>query len=831
FRGSAPNGNANFKIATNRSGIKVWCVTTPSKIIEYPGAYSDGYYTVTAPASYNEEFVAVDVNAKFPSVEVVGNVPNQNLHSLGQTDMVIIVPSNGLFLSQAERLAQIHRDTDSLTVAVVTAEQVYNEFSSGTPDATAYRRLMKMFYDRAANVAEAPKYLLLMGDSYADNRLITNKSIRQDDFLLCYPSQNSVSAVSSYVLEDYFAFLDDSEGTAHKTDKIDISVGRIPAHSLAELTPVINKIINYANNSEAGSWQNNIVLLGDDGDPTNPNSHMRDAENIAKVVNSNFPLFMLRRIYWDDYPMVALATGNSYPAVTAAIKEQLDEGALIVNYSGHGSANLLSHEMAWKSSDMAECTSPRLPLWVTASCDISPFDIGDGSLGEAAILNPVGAAVALFTTTRTVYQQSNALINQRFMRNVLSRDENGRASTIGDAVRRAKVELISGGGDLTENKLQYVLLGDPALRLKVPGYEVVVDRFADKDAAIQSTASAGGKIIVEGHIRNAKGEKADDFNGVVSPTMFDYEQEIVTKNNTNLGAFTYHAHKNKLYSGSDSVVSGNFKLTIPVPMDISYSDETGLINLYAVTHDGKRSAQGRYDNFTIGGTSPDISDDKKGPEIKMYLNKPSFRDGDEVNATPCLFVELRDPDGINTVGSGIGHDIMAIVDNDAAYSFNLNGSFVSSVGDYTSGHIVFPLTSLPAGEHTLLLRAWDLLNNSSTAIVNFTVVPDLAPDFVELDATPNPVHSGETVTFMLTHDRPQSEITVTIELFDFQGRILWSNTENAVGDSTVYTYTWDVTAAGGQPITTGVYLYRAKISSAGGSEQTKTGKIVILNNK
>ena len=184
FRGSAPNGNANFKIATNRSGIKVWCVTTPSKIIEYPGAYSDGYYTVTAPASYNEEFVAVDVNAKFPSVEVVGNVPNQNLHSLGQTDMVIIVPSNGLFLSQAERLAQIHRDTDSLTVAVVTAEQVYNEFSSGTPDATAYRRFMKMFYDRAANVAEAPKYLLLMGDSYADNRLITNKSIRQDDFVM-----------------------------------------------------------------------------------------------------------------------------------------------------------------------------------------------------------------------------------------------------------------------------------------------------------------------------------------------------------------------------------------------------------------------------------------------------------------------------------------------------------------------------------------------------------------------------------------------------------------------------------------------------------------------
>jgi hypothetical protein len=529
--------------------------------------------------------------------------------------------------------------------------------------------------------------------------------------------------------------------------------------------------------------------------------------------------------------MVVLATGNNYPAVTDAIKEQLNEGALIVNYSGHGSANLLSHEMAWKAANMTECTSPRLPLWVTASCDVSPFDIGDGSIGEEAILNPVGAAVAMFTTTRTVYQSQNALINQQFMRNVLSRDSKGRASTIGDAVRKAKVALISGGSDLSVNKLQYILLGDPAIRLKVPEYEVVIDRFADKTVGVQSMASAGDKIVVEGHIRNNKGEKADNFNGIVSPTMFDYEQEIVTKDNTNLGAFTYRAHKDKLYSGSDSVVAGNFKLTLLVPMDISYSDEAGLLSLYAVTHDGKSSAQGRYDDFIVGGTSSEISDDKKGPEIRMYLNRPSFRNGDEVNATPCLFVELNDADGINTVGSGIGHDIVAIVDNNPLYTFNLNSSFVSSVGDYASGRIAFPLASLPAGEHTLLLRAWDLLNNSSTAIINFTVVPDLAPDFVELNATPNPVHHGETVTFMLAHDRPQSEITVTIELFDFQGRILWSNTENAVGEGAVYTYTWDVTAAGGQPIPTGVYLYRAKISAPGGSEQTKTRKIVIIDNK
>ena len=831
FRGMGVSGNANFKIATDNPDIKVWRVTEASEIEEYKGEYFDGFYTVTAPASYSEELVAVDVNGSFPSVEVVGDVPNQNLHSLEPVDMVIIVPSNGFFMTQAERLADMHRNLDSLRVVVVTAEQVYNEFSSGTPDATAYRRFMKMFYDRAENSDDAPKYLLLMGDAFSDNRLITYKNRKQEDYLLGYQSKNSISTTLSYILEDYFGFLDDSEGYEFVSDKVDIGIGRIPAQSVSELTSVVDKIINYAYNKEAGAWQNKIVVLADDGDEKAPNSHMRDAENIASLVSRHFPSFMVHRIYWDDYPVVTLSTGNTYPGVTAAIKKELSEGALIMNYSGHGSSNLLSPEMAWKASDMAECVSPRLPLWVTASCDISPFDLGDGSIGEEAILNPNGGAVAMFTTTRTVYQSENALINQQFMRNVLSKDSDGKVSTIGDAVRKSKVNLISSATDLSVNKLQYVLLGDPALKLNVPEYNVIVDCFNGENSNVGGEANAGGKVIVEGHVENMRGEPVSDFNGVISPVMFDYEQKIVTKNNTDLGTYTYYARKNKLYSGRDSVVNGRFSLTIPVPMDISYSDEEGLLNLYAVTHDKSISAQGVYDNFIVGGTSADISDDKVGPDITLYLNSSSFCDGDEVNSAPCLFVKLSDVDGINTVGSGIGHDIVAIVDNDEAYTFNLNNSFVSSVGDYTSGDIMFPLSSLPAGEHTLMVRAWDLLNNSSVATVNFTVVPDLTPDFIELDATPNPVHRGESLVFMIAHDRPQSEITVTIEVFDFQGKLLWNNTENTICDGTAYTYRWDVSAEGGQPLPTGIYLYRAKISAGGGSVQTKTRKFIVLNNK
>ncbi|MBE6268533.1 MAG: type IX secretion system sortase PorU [Bacteroidales bacterium] len=831
FRGTTVSGVANFKIATSRPDIRVWRVTTPEEIEEYKGTYTDGIYTVVAPASYREELVAVDINGTFPSVEMAGEVPNQNLHSLGQTDMVIIVPSNGLFAAQAQRIADLHSELDSLTVAVVTAEQVYNEFSSGTPDATAYRRLMKMLYDRAGSADEAPKYLLLLGDAFSDNRLITYKNRRQEDYLLCYSSKNSVSTTKSYVLEDYFGYLDDSEGSNHLTDKADIGVGRIPAQNLAQLTPVVDKIIDYARNKEAGPWQNNIVVLADDGDEKSPNSHMRDAENIAALVSQSYPSFMVRRIYWDDFPVVPLATGNSYPGVTAAIKEQLEEGALIMNYSGHGSANLFSPEMAWKASDMAESVTTRLPVWVTASCDISPFDIGDGSLGEEAILNPAGGAIALLTTTRTVYQSHNALINQAFMRNILGPGSDGKAYTLGEAVRKAKESLILVGSDNTENKLQYILLGDPALRLNVPTCKVVVDKFNGASASQQGSANAGGKLKIEGHIEDADGTLATWFNGIVSPTMFDHEQEVATKDNTGLGAFKYTAPGSKLYSGSDSVSGGRFSITVPMPMDISYSDENGLLNLYAVAHDKRSSAQGRYDNFIVGGTSPDISDDRKGPEIKFYLNTPGFSDGGETNSTPCLFVELRDEDGINTVGSGIGHDVVAIIDNNPAYTFNLNSSFVPSIGDYTSGRITFPLPALPEGEHTLLVRAWDMLNNSSTVTATFNVTGKLAPEFIELKVTPNPVHRGENITFILVHNRPQSEITVKFDLFSFSGEHLWTNSETAVCEANVYARTWNMQCAGGQPLPTGVYIYRAEISSYGATSEAKTGKIIVLNNK
>ena len=832
FRGGATvGGNARFRIEDCNANTRVWNVSGSAPATELVGKLEGSVYNVVAPADAWSNMVVFDAKGSFPSVKVVGEVPNQDLHAMEQVDMVIIVPSNGSFIAAAERLADAHRSMEGLAVKVVTAQQVYNEFSSGTPDVTAYRRLMKMLYDRAATAADAPKYLLLFGDAWFDNRLITFAGRKQSDYLLCYESNNSVDAVNSYVLEDYMGFLDDSEGSNHQRDKVDIGIGRFPVQNVVEANAVVDKTISYMLNRNAGAWQNVVTLLADDGDVVIPNQHMKDADSIAAVLDRYYPSYVADRIYWDNFSPEPTASGLRYPAVTQAIYDRLNEGALVVNYSGHGSANLLSHELVWKASDMAALKSPRLPFWVTASCDIGPFDLGDNSLAESALLNPDGAAVGLLTTTRTVLQSYNSIINKAFMRELLLPVETGETDAVGDAVRRAKCKVISAGSDVSVNKLQYVLMCDPALRLKTPQYKVVVDSFDGKDASVTGKASAGGLLTVEGHVVRRDGSVADDFTGVLYSTLYDSKEQVNTRDNTGLGSYSYTAYDKKLFSGSDSIVAGRFSFTVPVPMDISYRDEQGLLSFFAVDTAYVASAQGRYDNFIVGGTAQDVVNDGQGPDIKLYLNTPSFVDGDEVNPTPCLWAELYDENGINTVGTGVGHNITAVVDNSPHHTYDLNGLFVSEAGNYKRGTIMLPLEYLEPGEHSLVLRAWDLYNNSSVARLSFVVNPSLAPDFVQLRLNPSPVVYGSNATFELTHNRPQSELEVTIDIFDFQGQTLWSNTTTAVCDGLVYTCNWDGTAQGGQPLATGVYLARAYIAVDGVESATRAIKIVVINNK
>ena len=760
------------------------------------------------------------------------DVDNQDLHALQGVDYVIVVPASGIFDRQAERLAEAHRTMDGLRTEVVNVRAIYNEFSSGTTDATAIRRFMKMLYDRADSDADRPRYLLLFGDGAWDNRMVSDnwKGCDPDDYLPCFESDNSFSTTRSYVMEDYYALLGDSEGKDLLRGKPSIGVGRFPVSTLQQARDAVDKTIAYMGNSAAGAWKNTLLMLGDDGDN---NQHMDDAESVASMLGSLYPSYMLKRIYWDTYPMEVTATGNSYPAVHKRILEMLDEGALMVNYSGHGSADVLSHELVVSKSDMESLTSPRLPLWVTASCDIAPFDNTTTSFGEYAFLNPKGGAIALFTTTRTVFSSYNRRINSLFSRYVFSRDGDGNRRRLGDAVRLAKVEVVSTTNsamqDFSENKLHFVLLGDPALVIGGADDDIVVDALngTPVSADTELLLSAGQEVTVSGHIENRSGAWDASFNGIVYPTVLDNSETITGRNNAGAAdePFSYSEHAKVLFAGSDSVRGGAFTFTFRVPLDINYSDESGLLNLYAINSAKTCEAQGYSEAFLLGGTAEDLTNDSEGPAIAMYLNTPSFVSGDRVNETPLLVAMLEDADGINTVGGGIGHDMVAIIDGEAALTYKLGDYYTSAFGDYTRGTLTYSLPALAEGKHTLMLRAWDMMDNSGTATIDFEVVSGLAPVLTDITATSNPA-TTET-TFVVVHDRPESAMTYIVEVFDFSGRILWRNEETAATTDDTYSLAWDLCNASGTPLTPGIYLYRVTVASAGGCSTSAAHKLMI----
>lgn len=786
-----------------------------------------------------------NLSGSHPAATYVKNIANQDLHADGQADLVIIIPASRTLLKQAQRLKEFHESHDGMRVNIVAADQLYNEFSSGTPDANAYRRYLRMLQDRAATEADMPKYLLLFGDCVWDNRMLTAdcKRFDPDDFLLVYESENSFSETVCYAGDSWMGILAEGAGSDARRELQDVGVGRFPVTTVAEAKIMVDKTINYSKNQNGGAWQNTIMFMGDDG---NDNIHMKDVDSVANSVGRDYPNFLIKKVMWDAYTRESSATGNTYPEVSKIIRQQQANGALVMDYGGHGSATLISHESVLGLSDFSESRTSNLPLWVTAACDIMPFDGVTETIGESAVLNEKGGAVAFYGTARTVFTSANKYINHAFMKRVLSLQD-GKPIALGEAHRLAQNDVMLGTNryptptredpnktspeqDNSENHLQYSLLGDPALSLNLPTAQVVVDEIdgVAVGSGTMPTVKAGSVIKMKGHVAGVEG-----FNGVVTATVRDTQEEITCKLNNTSGdgaevAFKYLDRTKTLYHGSDSIRNGQFELTFAVPKDINYADGQGMINLYALNTDKTIRANGSCDQFIVGG-SAEAKNDSVGPSIYCYLNSPSFVDGGNVNSTPYFVAEIKDKDGINAAGSGIGHDLQLVIDGDMAKTYTLNNNFSYDFGTYTSGSTFYSIPELEEGPHRLQFRAWDIQNNSSTAVLHFNVVKGLRPQLFNIGVTNNPARTS--TTFIISHDRMESNMDVVIELFDAAGRQIWRHAESGVSATGNYTVDWDLSVDGGRPLQTGVYLYRVKVSSEGSSYVSKTKKLIVISNR
>jgi hypothetical protein len=673
--------------------------------------------------------------------------------------------------------------------------------------------------DRSSSLGNPPKYLLLFGDGIYDNRGISGEvqGVSRSNMLLTFQSQESLN-VYSYATDDYFAFLEDNSGSNFSRDKMCVGVGRFPIRTVTEATQMVDKTISYMENKDSGSWKNNVTFVADDGNNEDSftTNHMKQADQLAEAIEEMQPGFLVNKVYFDAYKRSSLGT---YPDVHNEIEKLLKSGQLLINYTGHGSTTHWADESVWTQTDINNSSYKHLPVWVTATCDFTRFDDVKTSAGESVFLNPTSGGIALFTTTRVVFSGNNANLNKALIDNLFQEGANSRY-TLGEAMMYTKRQLND------SNKLNFILIGDPALKFAYPEYKArvtAVNGEAVSDEPFEFKALS--RITVEGEILNPSGSFAADFTGVLSSTIFDSQSSITTLGNSS-EKFTYLDYPNTIYIGRDSVRNGKFSFTFMVPKDISYSNKKGKLNLYASSE--TKEAQGSFFDFIVGGTSDTAETDTIGPEIRqIYLNDSSFVSGDKVNTTPYFVAKLWDKSGVNITGSSVGHDMMLTIDSMPSMSYNLNSYYALLPDSENEGLVQFSIPELEPGMHTAEFKVWDILNNSTTYTFTFEVAEGLKPNLIEMYATPNPAR--DQVEFFLHHNRPESNLKVTVMVYDMTGKFLWSTEKSGSSELfKAYIVTWNLTDNGGRRLRPGVYLYRAAISTNNSKEATKANKLIIL---
>lgn len=806
FRDKSTVGQNNileFEIETGITNLKVWDVTNVFDVQEISLQINNDTARGKRPAASLKEYAAFNPNGNLPEPEFARELDNQNLHGLSTPEFLII--SHPVFLSQANELADFHRTQDNMKVEVVSTEKVYNEFSSGNKDATGIRNFIKMFYDRNNGL----KYVLLFGDGSYDNKGILEGS---PTFIPTFQSDNSLNPVYSFVTDDYFVMLDAGESVY--SGAIDLGIGRIPASTTFQAEIAVKKIKDYHNQQALGNWRNIVSFIADDGDG---NLHMSDSEKLANYLNENHGEFITNKIYFDAYQQITGPGGERYPEVTEAINNRVKDGVLILNYVGHANDRFLADEKVLDISHINSWSnSERLFIFVTATCEFSRFDADDTSAGEYVLFNPSGGGIGLFSTTRLVFAYSNFLLNRSFYNFVFKKNGNGEHYRMGDIMRLAKTNTIN-----TTNKRSFSLLADPALKLSYPRYKVFTTTINGNDATLSpDTTGALQQVTISGYVGDESGNKLPNFSGTITPTVYDKAVMMKTRGNAGGNPMDFKVQENVIYKGSTEVKNGEFTFSFVIPKDISYSLGKGKIIYYAQSEN--MDAHGTFENFMIGGPGAEISDNR-GPEIELYLDTPDFVSGDKVSKNPALLAYLSDENGINTAGSGIGHDITAVLNNDNANVMVLNNFYQANTGDFTNGIINYPLKNLPVGKHSLKVKAWDVANNSTEVEIEFEVTDNF--NMTQVTNYPNPVVDYTFFTF--GHNQADATFEVIFEVFDQNGRrIDFFSTQVGSNGTVSNPVRWDLSESKIQ-MQSGIYIYRVTAQNSDGLISSKSGKIIV----
>ena len=822
------NPGASYRLSDCGSATRVWDVTLPFAPLQLNAVGGDnGTVTFSPTKSGRREFIAFDESGTYPHAEYIEDVANQNIHGELTPDMIILSPS--AYLEQARRVAALHETVDKFRVLVLDHDKVFNEFSSGTRDAMAYRRLCKMFYDRgASDDGHKLGYLLLIGGGSYDNRLVgANADVLNFPHLLTWQSMAGDDENDSYTSDDYFGILDDNSSTGNN-DKLSIAVGRMIVRSVSEARGVVNKLVKYVTKPQYGSWKNQVMFVADD---ENGGIHMQQSIDMIKTARQNGGEdLMYNYVFIDAFNAVSEGGARTYPDARAKMFNRLNEGTLWWNYIGHSSTQNWTGEGLLKRGDVENSLYYKcLPVLYAATCEFCRFDNSVTSSGELVFTNPNGGAIAVICPPRLAMITANGALSVSLSRYIFSRDENGKPRRIGDMLRMAKNALTS----TSNNSRRYFVFGDPAMRLSYAPYTAQIQTINGKPVNSDEMPVFKAREHVEfaGQIVDQNGQLATNFDGSVVSTLFGAEESVTTHGYGEDGVqLPYEDRPNRLAINVDSVSGGRFTVRIIIPSEVNNDYDNyrpAMINLYAYDSRDTLEAKGANSDFYIYGYQDEEVPDTIGPKIiTLGLNTTTFASGSDVNESPLVLATVSDKSGVNFSNAGVGHSMTLTLDGTISYNDLVSYYTPMYADEGTLGSINYQLNDLNAGLHTLRLRVWDVYNNVSDTTITFNVVNGLTPEISEVYCASNPA-SVET-SFYVKHDRPDAVVSVTIEVYDLMGRKVWSTTQS--GRSDMYTstpVTWDLTDTGGRRVPRGIYVYRATISTDGIKQATKAKKLAV----
>lgn len=825
---------SQYEISGVSSNTHVWDLAKKESPVEMNLVLEGNKGRFSLNNNMRRDLIAFNENGTFPSPSLVGTIENQSIHGSPIPDMIILTPSE--FLPQAQQLATMHEDVDSMRVMVLDHTKVFNEFSSGTPDAAAYRLLCKYFYDRGTDEqGHKLGYLLLLGNGYCDNRRITNaaKTLNYPMLLVWESVDNddktnpfSCNEMKSYTSDDYFGQLQDNSLMGSSNVTMLIAVGRIPARSVTDASIAVNKIVKYVTQADYGNWKNTMLNVADNEDS---GQHWLHGESVVETVMANGGEYVnFTRVFLDNFEEKSDGSGSKFPDARKKMYKTLTEGTLWWNYSGHGGPSGWTGDGLLVTSDIENnLFYSHQPILFAATCEFSRHDGTNPSGGENVFFNPNGGCVAMICPPRLVYMSNNRYLNITAATKMYMRDNNGQAMRLGDLLVYAK----NNTNDGSENSLRYHLYGDPAMRPAMPQLKAVIDQINgnDVDPNNMPVFEARQTMAITGHIENLAGVKQTNFNGLIESTLYDCEKSVSFIDD-NDKVHTYDERQNKLALNVNRVNNGEFSMNITIPSEVTVSYDNyrpSLVSLYAYDSEHKLEAAGSCDDFYIYGYDESVVADTIGPEISyLGLNSTNFIDGDNVNESPLMIASVSDESGINFSSAGIGHNMTLTLDG--ITTFSDVSSYYTAVEAETgsAGTINYALSDLSNGHHTLKLKVWDVFNNSSEKTITFNVMSGLKPEIDEIKAFPNP--ASTSTTFLVTHNRPEATVTITIEVFNLMGQRVWSTTQS--GRSSMFAafpITWDLSDYSGSRLARGIYLYKATISNDGHQESTKTKKLAI----